>query len=932
MTIRGLLDVRASERRNTLAAFATLFAVTTGHTLMETARDAIFLAKMPASRLAWMSLVIVVLALALARVGRRANLHGRGPIAAALVIAAGVTSAFWLAVKSPSPAVLYGLYVWSGLFASWVTVQFWTLLGRVHTLTQAKRLYGIIGAGGVLGAVSGALAARAVMASHSPRMALLAASALFVVAAVPCLAVELPADAKADPGAPSQPAGSMTAGMTLLWDNPFARRVLGIVLVSTLAFTLGDFLFKSLAAQRVPAAELGRFFSTFYAATNTLSLVAQVAIAPFVFRRIGVQRALFVFPALLLFAALGVVGTGGALFAAVALKGTDGALRYSLHRTSTELLLVPVPDGTRERIKPVVDLLGTRGGQAIAAVAILVLAAVMQAGPVVMGILIVTLTGVWIGLVVTIRELYLDVFRETLRSGGLSGKAELPELDLGALETLFAGLNSSRDADVIASLELLAEQHRERLIPALILYHPSRDVVLRALEIFTQMGRTDFVSIADRLNGHPDRQVAASALRARTAVSPDESLLRTRLDDECPQVAVTALVALMAAGFVGSAEAKERLSKVAGASSATVCELARSIRDLGRATDGEHGALFDQWLVRVAAGDVEGATDIAPASALGTKVRLEVIAAMEARKRPLFFPVLVSMLARHELRAAARSAILALPGALAQLDEAMKDPNLSRDVRVHLPRTVSMFGAEDAARVLLPRLREESDGRVRFKVLRALQKLRRREPALVLEEGPIVELFHRTIDHVRELREWGSALAAGGDAPPPSVSMDDPLQAGHHLLLDLVRDKEVHATQRLFFLLELLEREDFDDVWRGLRSRNPKQRASSLELVENLVRPSLRGGVLDLVGEAPRSAPSLSYEDAIVQMLERSGGTMRTLAEYRGAELGISGRASRGPLAPAAIASTLGQRIASRARDILQPVPRVPGGPSRAPA
>ena len=118
--------------------------------------------------------------------------------------------------------------------------------------------------------------------------------------------------------------------------------------------------------------------------------------------------------------------------------------------------------------------------------------------------------------------------------GGLSGKAELPELDLGALETLFAGLNSSRDIEVIASLELLAEQHRERLIPALILYHPSREVVMRALEIFTEMGRTDFVSIADRLNSHPDRDVAAAALRARTAVLPDKQMLLERARRRVP--------------------------------------------------------------------------------------------------------------------------------------------------------------------------------------------------------------------------------------------------------------------------------------------------------------------------------------------------------------------------------------------------------------
>ena len=61
-------------------------------------------------------------------------------------------------------------------------------------------------------------------------------------------------------------------------------------------------------------------------------LVAQLLVAPAVFRAFGVQRALFVFPALVFLAAGGVVATaavGGLLVAVMALKGIDGVLRSS---------------------------------------------------------------------------------------------------------------------------------------------------------------------------------------------------------------------------------------------------------------------------------------------------------------------------------------------------------------------------------------------------------------------------------------------------------------------------------------------------------------------------------------------------------------------------------------------------------------------------
>jgi ATP:ADP antiporter, AAA family len=955
--LRRLLDIRPEERRNTFAAFATLLAITSGHTLMETARDALFLAKLPASRLPWMYLAIVAGALLLAQVGRR-WMQSRGGVALSLVVAAFVAAGFWAVAHNPTQIVLYALYVWSGVFASWVMVQFWTLLGRVHTMTQAKRLYGLIGAGAVLGAIMGALLARWAMSIYPPRTTLLLAAALFALAAGPCLAMR-PQDDEPDdeinagrPGAKRRRV--VTTGLTLLWQNPFARRVLGIVLVSTVTVTLGDFLFKSLVASHIrDPRELGRYFSSFYAVTNTLALVAQLLVAPWVFRALGVQRGLFFFPALMLIAAGGVVVSGGVLLAAVVLKGLDGTLRHSVHRTGMELLLVPVPDGTRERIKPIVDLVGTRGGQALASVGVLLLVAVSAADPVTVGAVVLTLAVVWFALVITIRRLYLDVFRETLKAGGLTGKAELPELDLGALETLFAGLNSSRDIEVLASLELLAEQHRERLIPALILYHPSRGVVLRALDIFAQMGRSDFVSIADRLNGHADRDVAAAALRARTAVSPDRALLTERLADSCPQVSGTALIALMARGWIEEDEAAARLEAIlAPRSWQTAAELARAVRDVAADAQGTHDTRFDDLLVRIAemardlhdipcgVPDVEPAggpprVPMAPAAPADARVLIEVARAMGRRRNARFLPHLVAMLNRHELRVEARLAIQATPGALEALDLAMGAKELPRDVRVHLPRTISVFDPARAARVLLPYLVREREGAVRFKVLRGLLKIHRANPTVTLDSEIVMQAAEATLEHIDELRRWAAALESGDETPPVSERSADPLRAAHHLLLELVRDKEVHATERLFGLLELLHREDFEAIWRGLRSKNPKTRASSLELLENLVRSPLRARVLSLVGDGPEDSapPAISYESAIVEMVERGGRTMRTLSEYRAAELGldVSKAAHDREAGETELETSLGARLAQRARDLMSPT-RAPGGATRAPA
>ncbi len=986
-TLHRILDVRPEERRNTFAAFATLLLVTTGHTLLETARDAFFLAKMPVSRLPWMYLIIVVLALGLSQI-RAARADSKWGVAGALGVGAVITTGFWTAMHGGTarPSVLYAVYVWTGLFGSWAMVQIWTLLGRAHTMTQAKRLYGFIGVGAVLGGVVGAVLARVTISMLSPRSAVLMAAGIFVVAAFPCTLIKVPAEepeARPRRGTEVAPLRRrpMSATLSLMLENQFARRVLYLVLISTITVTVSDFLFKSQIALRFDSTrDLGNWLSGFYAVTNSLALIAQLAIAPWVFRRAGVQRALFVFPALMLVAAGGVVLSAGAVGAAMVIKGLDGALRYSIHKTSTELLLVPVPDGTRERIKPIIDVVGSRGGQALGSLLVIALLAVGGAavGAPFLGAVVLGLALVWLALVVTIRSHYLDVFRETLRSGGLSGKAELPELDLGALETLFAGLNSSNDQDVISALELLAEQHRERLVPALILYHPSKVVVLRALDIFQEMGRSDFVSIADRLNSHPDGEVAAAALRARTAVAPQKELLLERLGDRSPRVSVTALVALMARGWIDLADADQQLRTVLEMRSwETAAELARAVGIVAprRGSDPAVDERFDDLLIAIAAQAHELKDDeeeraahdgrrrpptAADALALASpdvRVRLEVARAMAARPAEKFISVLVHMLNRHELRSAARAALSVTPNALAALDQAMSAADLPRDIRVHLPRTVSSFEPGGASQILMRHLATVREGAVRFKVIRGLVKLRRINPDLKLDPSLLTRTAEATLAHVEELRRWGTALSLGDEDAVSLRAGSTPLQAAHHLIVDLVHDKEIHATQRLFLLLELINGDPFDDIWRGLRSADPKSRASSLELLENLVEEPLRTRVLTLVGERepprepsgrpssvlvsrPSQAPKLTYEAAIRELLTQGSDTVRLLAEYRAKELGIDIEAERRAPLPTAVessplATSLAERLVDTVTELLAPAPDSPlsdSGATRAPA
>ena len=548
-----LVAVRPEERRGTVAAFLTIFGTLAGHTLLETARDALFLARLPASQLSVVYLLIALVAVGLSQVpwGRR-RATGSYALSRLLGIGAVVTFAFWLLGRWQSPLELYALYVWTGLLGSLAVLQFWMVLGDLFTLTQAKRLYSLVWTGSLLGATVGAAAARLVAGRAPASTLVLAASVVLGLTAIlPALAL---GRAKGRGTVRPRGSASLAEGARILRGDAYLRGLAVLVLVSTVALTLGDYVFKSAVARAVPKEDLGAFFGGFYTLLNLLALAAQFALGGWLFRAIGLHRALWILPVFVFAGAAG-VALGGGLVAALLLKGADGGLRNSIHRTGSELLYLPLSDAVRARAKPLIDIVGQRGGQALASLLILS-ESVLARGDVVLASAAAAVSLVWIAWVADLKGHYLDVFRAALREGTLRPAVDLPPVDLVSLETLFGALNSADDHEVVAAMDLLAEEGRARLIPALILYHPSQRVVLRGLELFAADGRADILPVAERLLRHPDAEIRAAALRARTRLQPEESLLRAAGSDPSPLVRATAAVGLVAGGWGGRRRAR----------------------------------------------------------------------------------------------------------------------------------------------------------------------------------------------------------------------------------------------------------------------------------------------------------------------------------------------------------------------------------------
>jgi hypothetical protein len=899
--------LRPNERRPALLAFGFLTVLIASHALLETARDALFLARLPARQLPFVYLAIAGASLVIARL--EAKFRRWMPLRVALVtwtgLAAAGTAAFWLLLPTHRDAGagaqfgLYALYIWTGIIAALVLLHFWSRLADAVSVTQAKRLYPLIGSGSVIGALIGSALASAIARMLGAQPLLLAAAVGFALSAClatagqrfgfaqggagfglagpvpqadPVLDVQpLPA---ADGGEGSNPR-ALARDTRLAARDPYVRRVGWLMIGSAACLTLLDYSFKSSLAATVPARELGTYFGSVALALNLLSLICQLGVAPFVLKRFDLNVSLAALPALLTVAGAGLLA-GLGLPAALFGKAADGSLRYSLHRTATELLYVPLPDRVRPRIKSVIDVVGQRAGQALASLAILGLASTPYAGPT-LAALFCLLALAWLASAIDLRRHYVALLRNQLRDSDTLRVQAFPQLDVASLETLVTTLDSRDDNEVLAALDVLERESKARLVPALILHHPSEEVVLRALALFARGRRTDVLHVVDRLLEHGSVQVRCAAVIVRSLLANDPKLLFQRLSlEESPEVRATIVVHLIASGEIAGAEATERIEEYVQRGR----ESTRVALAVAFAWRSDHA--FDQVLVRLAAApepDVCGAA----------------VFAMSQAPSPAFLPALVGALGSERTRIQARRTLVAHGRAgFEAIHATLRDVARPPASRWELPRALAEFDPSDALPALLEALTSERDGMLRYRIIRALETLVAKHPTLSPDPRTLDRVIAETVGRAYRHLDARLSLEHGAQLEAARVT------PGHELLVHVLRAKQRNATGRVMRLLGLAHpAADVAGIRRGLRSGAPKLVANSVELLGSLLEQPLRGAVLGLVEDMPdaeRLAAAGSYHrparreyDAVIeQMLSSDSESLQDFAAFHAAELGLT--------------------------------------------
>jgi hypothetical protein len=851
-----MTDAGHSPRRDALAPALVLCSIMIAHTILETARDALFLARLGPDRLAWVYLAMAGFALAAFAVLRRwTGLRDPRRVLFAFLIVATAGTAWFALNGTRGSAIVFAFYVWTGLTATLIIPSFWTVLDRSLRVGQAKQLFATIGAGGVIGAMVGSAVA-GVLGRLLDAHDLVAAGAAAYAVATLCTVALAPRGALDEPRSRPHRAETLSRGA-----RRYVALLIGFGVVSMIALTLGDLLFKRVVAQRLVAADLASAFGAIYTGLNALALAIQLLITRRLLAKWGVGGALLVLPVIVAAMGFGYALTG-TILTVIVLKLGDGGLRHSLHRVSSELLYLPVPAAVRDGWKPVADALVLRGGEALAALAAFALGASGSNARMVAAVTTVTAL-VWLFGVPIVHRAYLGQFRDMLRAGEIERDARVPTVDGDTVSLLIESLASPDPLEALAALDLLAGRAR---VPALVLYHPCASVVYRALSVLEHESRSDVERALGHLLDHEDIGIRAAALAATAGSDTHRARRIAALADPDPRVRAAALV-----GLVGDPEHGDTAAAaIAGMVTRSTEDRAALAQAIAHAPDRRLRDVLYELLAWREPGVVR-----------------DVVRVLAREPGLADLDRLLGLLAQPQARSEVRNMFVAAGArGLERLLVALEDPRTPLAVRQHLPRTISRFGSRRAAAALVGRLARESDSTTVHKLLRALGRMRTADPALRIDQAAVRDYARRTVAVAARYATLGDALRAAASGAT----------AASALLAELVREEYDEAIEHVFRALGILRpRAGLRSVHDAMSADDDARRSAAREILDAQVPAELRAPLLALLEHCspddrrtrlgPLAAgPFASYEQLVAALLTDPSESVRCIAAYHVAE------------------------------------------------
>jgi len=846
------IDLRQGEGMPAILLFLTFFLFITFQYATKSVRQSSYIKGLGPANLPWVYLAVAVCSYPLLRLyGRFADRVKRHHLMAATCTIIAISMVvFWWLFQFTWTWIPFALYVWISIAYVMNVSQFWSFSNHVFDPRQAKRLFGFIGAGGLLGGIAGGQVARLVSYLVDTRTTFLVAAAILMLAVgiIFLIQRQRPADSDAVAGAAGlAKLDKAKGGFEIIKRSRQLQVITAIMVLSVVVAQIVDLQFNWAVDNVTTDLENAtRFFGNFYSIMGIAAFLFQLAFTARIHRVLGVGVAMRVLPVTMAFGTAALFVSAGLfpsllLATALFLKVGENGVRYSLEQATRELLFLPVPSKARVKAKAFIDVFVQRGAKGMAALLLLPVTFHLFT-PVQAGWISLVLIAVWLVVTVIAYKEYVHSFLLGLKKRSVDAEIPINLSDVTTLEMLVQALGSSDARQVIQSLDILASNNRENLVSPLLLYHDDAEVRQRTLEILAKAGRVDALPLIEgRLADH-NPEVRAGAIQALAELHGEDAcdLMLPRLRESDAGVRAAAVACLANYG-----------------TESMVDEATRALNDLLSDADPEIraeaakalGAIreprFQELLIRLL-------YDREP------QIAREAISAIRRRVardgyNPIYVPTLVSLLNNRRVKHDAREALVAFgEPAIPTLAHFMGESDEQLWVRRALPMTIAKIGTLAAAEKLFGHLGDSRDSFQRRKLIESIgalpEDIRHTIDLKTIEEQTHFEAgrYLQALTDLRALGGMEKSRLEGGcivwreDAHEPD------------LVERLLGERAEEHLQNIFGLVAALFPPH--EVWaahRSLTGGAAGLRSHALEYLDNTLSGDLRRSVFAVIDDQP---------------------------------------------------------------------------------
>lgn len=829
---RNLFDVREGERLRTLFMSLYFLFALFSYYILKPASRALFLNKFDIDKLPYLYILIAaaggLMAYGYTKIALKVSLQAAVTWSTAIIVAC--LFGLWWLVGLGLTWVFYAFNIWVSLFPVIMVAQGWLVSANVFNPREAKRLYGLIGMGSVLGAALGG-GFSAIVVKFTGTRNLIPASAIVLVLAYLSFRLVLLQKGVSLAGARGAEAEELDFSFgEIVTAMRRYRHLQVIVAIMTLQFivdTTIDFQFNAMAKKAFRGDQLTAFLGNFYGPyLSVLTVILQLFFTTLIVRRIGVGGTLQIMPVTVALSSLSVYFAPN-VYSAGAVRLAEASTRYTVNRTGLELLYLPLPAALKNRTKAFIDVFVDRMARGLGGMLLWVFTTVWIIQQRNFALVTIFFALIWVVLSWRASREYVATVRHRLASRRLDlESARLSVNDPATLHLLEQTAMGDNPRQAVYALSMLAEAQGYSLEKQLrsLLTSPHPEVRAKVYELARSVQFTDALEPAMReiQSGSREAEPAVkAAVRYTLAVSPEAArLAKDLLSRPDPVIAEGAVEAIAAHPDIAQdVLTHDWISKAANDSDPQQ----RFLAAIAMGVAGDQGTEALHKLLE----DADARVVAAACRAAG------------ALQNRAYLYALVRRLSDPHLRGVAIDSIGAYgPKVCGTLSDILEDGSTSMATRRQIPRVLKKIVHQRSVDVLVQALRRhETD--LRGPILKALNRLRESDPKL---NYPHDFVSQEMMNEARDYFELSAALA-------PFRDQKERLPVSS-LLARTIEERLRQTLERMFRLLGLrYPPVEIYSAYLAVNRKKGEQTSAALEFLDNVLVREDKRIVLPLLDE-----------------------------------------------------------------------------------